>query len=347
MSKKHGIGIIGAGAIGGVHAAVINQIGNAELLAVCDTEAGRPAAFAEKHGGKPFDDLDSFLACPGLEIVVIATPSGLHQGAAVAAAKAGKHLIVEKPLEVTVEKCKEIIAAAKQNNVMLSGIFQNRFFDGSMKIRKAVEQGRFGKLVLCDAYVKWHRSQEYYDSAPWRGTKEIDGGGALMNQSIHVIDLLLWLGGDVKEVSSRAATVAHERIEVEDLLVSTLLFENGAMGTVEATTAVWPGSPKRIEILGTRGSVIMEEENITQWSFMDEMPEDEEIRRQMAGGPGAGGASDPMGISTAGHKRQIEDCLKALESGGRPLVDGEAAAKAVALVSAMYESAATGKAVRL
>ncbi|MDR0486896.1 MAG: Gfo/Idh/MocA family oxidoreductase [Treponema sp.] len=350
MSNKHGFGIIGLGAIAGVHARAIEQMENAAVTAVFDTVPGRAAAFAEKNGVRsavrPYDDLEAFLRDTDTEFVTITTPSGLHLDSAVAAARAGKHVIVEKPLEITTERCEKIIAAAAESGVLLSGIFQSRFFDAAQKIREAIDRGRFGKVILCDAYIKWYRSQEYYDSGAWRGTKQIDGGGALMNQSIHALDLLLWFGGNVKEVSSRCATRAHERIEVEDVLVSTLVFENGAMGTVEASTAVWPGAPKRIEILGTAGSAVMEEENIVQWKFADEQPEDESVRNQYSNNA-ATGASDPMGISPLGHQRQFEDCIKAVETGTSPLIDGRSAARAVALVEAMYQSAASRSPVYL
>jgi predicted dehydrogenase len=344
---KIGFGIVGLGAIAGLHAEALGQIEGAELRAVCDNDPRRAQAFADRHGGRPCGDIGDFLRDDGVEAVLVTTPSGLHEAVAVAAMKAGRHVIVEKPLEITEERCERMIAAAKENGVLLSGVFQNRFFEASRRTREAVEKGRFGKIVMCNAYVKWYRSQEYYDGGVWRGTMEIDGGGALMNQSVHALDLLLWFGGKVREVSARSATLAHERIEVEDVLVSTVLFENGAMGTVEATTAVHSGFPKRMEILGTGGCVILEEENITEWRFAEERKEDDEIRARFKSLSGASGASDPMGISSEGHRLQFEDCIKALETGKPPLVDGTEAAKAVALVRAMYKSAEDGKPVVL
>jgi predicted dehydrogenase len=348
MKGKHGFGIIGLGAIAGVHAAAIRKMDNAELTGVFDTIPKYAAAFTEKHGGRPYDDLESFLKDPDIEFVTITTPSALHQDAAIAAARSGKHIIVEKPMEISTIRCERIISAARESKVLLSGIFQSRFFDGSRKVREAIDQGRFGKIILCCAYIKWYRSQEYYDSGAWRGTKEIDGGGALMNQGIHALDLLLWFGGNVKEVSCRYATAAHERIDVEDVLVSTLVFENGAMGTVEASTAVWPGAPKRIEILGTQGSVVLEEENILRWDFIDQRPGDIEVKNLLSNSSSStGGASDPMLLNPEGHRRQFEDCIRAVETNGKPLIDGQSAAKAVALVEAMYQSAASGKPVSL
>jgi len=344
---KHGFGIIGLGAIAGVHVDAISRMGNARLCACYDSVPGRAGEFAGKHGGRPYDNLDDFLKDTEIEFVTVTTPSGLHESVTLAAIKAGKNVIVEKPLEITTERCERMIAAARENGVMLSGVFQSRFYEAARMTKEALDQGRFGKLILCNAYVKWYRSQEYYDGGAWRGTMEIDGGGALMNQSVHALDLLLWFGGKVREVSARSATLAHERIEVEDVLVSTVLFENGAMGTVEATTAVHSGFPKRMEILGTGGCVILEEENITEWRFAEERKEDEEIRTRFKSLSGASGASDPMGISSEGHRLQFEDCIKALETGKPPLVDGTEAAKAVALVRAMYKSAEDGKPVVL
>jgi len=347
MKKKYGFGIIGLGAIAGIHAKAIKDIENAEITAVFDTAPGRASDFAKLYGGKPYEDFTAFLSDTDTDFVTITTPSGLHQDVSIAAAKAGKHLIVEKPLEITTERCQKIIAAAAENKVLLSGIFQNRFFNASQKIYEALVKGRFGKLILCNAYVKWFRSQEYYDSGIWRGTKEFDGGGALMNQAIHALDLLLWIGGDIREVSAFSSTLAHERIDVEDVLVSTLKFENGALGTIEATTAAWPGSSKRIEILGTAGTAIMEEEKIIRWDFAKEEPGDEEIKNQIGGTASAGGSSDPMGISYEGHKRQFEDCIKALETGSKLLIDGETAAKTVTLVEAIYKSAEIKTTVKL
>jgi predicted dehydrogenase len=342
VGNDRGFGIIGLGAIAGIHAQAIGQIEGARLAAVFDPAPERAASFAQANGGKPYDDMEAFLKDDDVKFVVIATPSGLHLDAAVAAARAGKHVIVEKPLEITVERCQHIIKAAAESAVMLSGIFQGRFSESSQTVRAAIDKGRFGKIILCDAYVKWYRSQAYYDSGAWRGTKDIDGGGALMNQAIHALDLLLWFGGGVKEVSARAATMAHERIEVEDTLVSTLLFESGAMGVVQATTAVWPGSSKRIELLGTEGTAVIEEDAIIRWDFAKEDPEDEEIRKRFSAAPQSGGASNPMGIGFAGHKAHFEDCVRAVESGDKPLVDGREAARSVALVQAMYKSASNG-----
>ncbi|MDL2229101.1 Gfo/Idh/MocA family oxidoreductase [Treponema sp. OttesenSCG-928-L16] len=344
---RYGFGIIGLGAIASIHADALKQIPAAELTALYDTVPGRARDFAEKYGGSAYDDLEAFLDHPGLDIVTVTTPSGLHRDVSIAAAQKGKHLIVEKPLEISPERCDDVIKAASSAGVLLGGIFQSRFFDSARLIKKAIDQGRFGKIVLCDAYVKWFRSQEYYDSGAWRGTKEIDGGGALMNQSIHAADLLLWFGGAVKEVYSFSETLTHERIEVEDTLVASIRFKSGALGSLEASTSVWPGSPKRIEVRGSSGSAVMEEEKIIVWDFEKELPEDAQIRERYSGNTNGSGAADPMAISFYGHQMQFEDFLDALRDKRPPLVDGREARKAVELIRSIYTSAETGKAVSL
>jgi predicted dehydrogenase len=336
---SYGFGIIGAGKVAGLHATALSEIENVDVVAVYDIIPGKAASFTEVYGGRPYDDIKKFLKDTDVEFVSITTPSGLHQDVAIEAARAGKHIIIEKPFEITVERCRNIINAAAENNVLLSGISQSRFFDASIEIKKALDKKRFGELILCNAYVKWYRHQDYYDSTPWRGTKEIAGGGALMNQAIYALDLLLWFGGDVREVNAVSTVRGHQRIEVEDLLVSTLVFENGAFGALEATTNIWPGAPKRIEILGTHGSAVVEENNIVRWSFLKETPEDEIIRSQYGVVSLPGASLNPLSISYEGHQRQFVDCINAVENGREPLVDGEEAAKVIALIQAIYQSA--------
>ncbi len=202
--------------------------------------------------------------------MTICSPSGAHLDPALAAAKAGKHVVVEKPLEITTARCDEIIQATDAAGVKLGVTFQSRFHQASQLLKQAMVEGRFGTVTLGDAYVKWFRSQQYYDSGAWRGTWKLDGGGALMNQAIHSVDLLLWLMGDVVEVHARTATMTHQRIEVEDVAVATLQFRSGALGVIEATTTAYPGSLKRIEICGSGGMAVLEEEDLKQWQFLNE-----------------------------------------------------------------------------
>jgi predicted dehydrogenase len=215
-------------------------------------------------------------------------------------------------------------------------------------MKRAVEEGRFGKITLGDAYVKWYRTQAYYDSGAWRGTWALDGGGALMNQAIHSVDLLLWLMGDVTEVSAMTDTMTHERIEVEDVAVATLRFKNGALGVIEATTTAYPGTLKRIEISGAEGTAILEEEDIKMWQFANPSPDDDRVRQEMASKTKTGGgAADPAAIGHHGHARMFEEFIYSINEHRPSLIDGHEGRRSVALICAIYESARTGKIVRM
>ena len=288
------------------------------------------------------------LADPAVQVVTIATPSGAHLEPAVAAARAGKHVIVEKPLEITLGRCDAIIAACQKAGVVLSTIFPSRFHASSIEMKRAIEQGRFGRLTIGDAVVKWYRSQQYYDSGAWRGTWQLDGGGALMNQAIHSVDLLAWLMGPVVEVQAKTGLLAHERIAVEDVAVAAVQFANGALGVIEASTAAYPGYLKRIEVHCIAGSAVMEEEDIKTWDFAKPQKRDEQIRQKMAEKKsGGGGAADPKAIGHHGHARQFADVVRAIRQGGTPAVDGPEGRRSVEIILAIYKSAETGKAVRL
>jgi UDP-N-acetyl-2-amino-2-deoxyglucuronate dehydrogenase len=251
---------------------------------------------------------------------------------------------VEKPLEITPTRCDQLIRRASERKKVLAGIFPSRFSDGAQQVKAALEAGRFGTLTLATASVTWYRSQEYYDQAGWRGTWEIDGGGALMNQSIHAIDLLQWFVGNVAEVVAYTDTLAHTGIEVEDVASATLRFENRALGSIVGTTASWPGWAKRIEISGTAGSVVLEDEAVRKWDFAEEQDGDDAIRHgASADADSAKGAADPSAIDSEGHRRQLLDFLKALEGGRKPLVDGVEARKAVAIIDAIYRSSKSGR----
>ena len=344
----HNIGIIGVGMIAHMHAKAIGDIEHAQVVACLDINEERSNAFAEQYHCTGYSDINKFLAHEGMSVVTICTPSGLHLESALLAAKAKKHLIIEKPIEITGARCDLIIEEAKKNNVRVCGIFPSRFHTVAGVIKHAIDSGRLGNIVLADAYVKWYRSTEYYESSPWKGTWKLDGGGALMNQSIHAIDLLGWFVGKVDSVMAQVGTLTHKSIEVEDTAVAVLRFANGALGVIEGSTAAYPGFYKRIEISGSKGSVIMEEENITCWKFEEEQPEDEEIRNTYSNSTQTGGgASDPSAIGYHGHKLQFINFFDSIENNTRPLVDGEEAKKAVALIEAIYESAKSGTMVTL
>jgi UDP-N-acetyl-2-amino-2-deoxyglucuronate dehydrogenase len=347
---SYGFGIVGLGLIADFHAKAIQAIsgGRSSLVACCSRSAEKAQEFEKKYGCTGYTDIEKFLAHPGLDIVSLCTPSGAHLEHSLAAAEAGKHVIVEKPLEITPERCDKVIAACESAKVSLAGIFQSRFSEVAGIVKRAVDQGRFGTLVLGDAYVKWFRSQEYYDDGGWHGTQSLDGGGALINQSIHAIDLLQWFMGPVDSVQAFTGTVGHKRIEVEDNAVAALRFRNGAFGVIEGSTSVYPGFLKRIEISGTKGSVILEEETLKAWDFAESLPEDEKIRKKFgAGTETGGGAADPGAISFEGHRRQFEEFITSLEQGRSPLVDGREAKKAVEIIQAIYTSAHKGTQVRL
>ncbi len=330
------------------HAHAIEELKGAKLVGCFDSFAQSADRLAAETGCKAYHNLDDLLANEKIDIVTIGTPSGAHMEPAVAAAKAGKHVIVEKPLEITLKRCDAIIAACQKNRVKLSAIFPSRFHDACRDLKRAVDLGRFGQLSLGDAYVKWFRTQAYYDSGAWRGTWELDGGGALMNQAIHSVDLLAWLMGPIVEVQAQTATLAHARIEVEDTAVATLRFANGALGVIEASTAAFPGYLKRIEINGSEGSAVLEEEDLVRWDFAKALKRDEAIREQMLKRRSTGGgAADPSAIGHHGHTRPFADIIKASRTAGRPNVDGAEGRRSVEIILAIYKSAESGRPVSL
>jgi predicted dehydrogenase len=330
------------------HARAIRDTRGAKLVACFDAISAAAERFGSANGCRHYDRLAAFLSDPDLDVVTIATPSGAHLQPAVAAARAGKHVIVEKPLEVTLARCDRIIEACRENHVKLSTVFFSRFHQPAIDIKQAIDAGRFGRLTMGDAYVKWFRPQSYYDSGAWRGTWELDGGGALMNQAIHSVDLLSWLMGPVVEISAMTTRLAHQRIAVEDVAVANLKFANGALGVLEASTAVFPGYLKRIEIHGDQGSAVMEEEDIKVWDFVHKDRRDPAIRRRMQQSTSSGGgASDPAAIGHHGHARQFRDVVTAIQEDRAPAIDGPEGRKSVEIILGVYKSAETGRAIKL
>jgi UDP-N-acetyl-2-amino-2-deoxyglucuronate dehydrogenase len=347
--KEIGIGIVGCGMISEFQADAIGKIPGARVVAFQDSIHDLARTRAAKFGGKVHADFDALARDPEVHAVSICTPSGAHLEPALAAAAAGKHVMVEKPLEVTTERADRIIAACRERKVILGAIFPRRFYDTSLELKRAIDAGRFGAIVLGDVQIKWYRTQEYYDRGGWRGTWKLDGGGALMNQGIHGIDLLQWLMGGIEEVSGFVATRAHERIEVEDVAVAAVRFRSGALGSIEGTTGAWPGTKTRIEISGTKGSAIMEDETILAWRFQEERPEDAEIRRKYGPREGlaGGGAGDPKAIDSEGHRRQFEDFVGAIRDGRPPRIDGAEGRAAVAIITSIYRSARESRPLKI
>lgn len=335
-------GIIGAGMIGHFHAKAITAMTGGTLHSVFDLRQEAAEKLAGEYGGTAYSDMAEFLADEELEIVTVGTPSGAHLEPSMAALNAGKHVICEKPLEITLERIDQLTAAAEANGKTIAAVLNRRFHPGMDAFKKASDEGRFGTLTNASAYVKWYRDQAYYDSAGWRGTWALDGGGALMNQSIHTVDSLLYLAGPVKSVQASTACLAHERIEVEDIVVAIVEFESGARGVIECSTCTWSkdGHPARVQLSGTEGSVFLADEAFEIWDFMEEKPEDAEIQSTLMKGQEAGlGANDPSAINFYQHQRNFEEVVNAIAEGREPTTSASEARKPVALITAIYESA--------
>lgn len=342
-------GIIGCGVIAPIHAQAIQETPQAKLVAASDVVERNARLLAERWPVDVYTDYRDMIARDDIDAVSLCVPSGLRAAIAEDCARAGKHILAEKPLEVTTERIDRMVRAADAAGVLLGCVFQSRFSDGARHVRKALDEGRFGTPVLGDAYIKWYRSQEYYESGAWRGTRKLDGGGALMNQGVHQVDLLLWFMGPVRTVLARTGLVAHHGLEVEDLACALLTFESGAMGVIEASTAVYPGHAARVEVHGSAGSAVIEDGELRFWQFRADEPEDDAIRAGLDRAAALGsGAGDPTAALThEGHRRQIEDFAQAVLDGRKPAVDGREARHAIALIEAVYKSAATGEAIHM
>jgi len=354
--KTWNFGIIGAGLIADFHARAIAEIPNANLLAVCDTIPAKARKLADKFGVKAFDSYHEMLKLKQIDIVTIATPSGLHKEPTVAAAKAGKHVICEKPLDITLKRIDDMIKAHEKSGTHLGGIFPYRFNDAMVPLREAINSGRFGTITYAGVYVPWWRTDEYYKDS-WHGTWKLDGGGALMNQSIHMVDMLCDVMPPIESVQAFVGTLGHPQIEAEDTAVAILRYANGALGIIYGTTASYPGQFRRFEITGTKGTVIQVENSFTVWQFADERPEDENIRKRFGKIAGGGGVADPAAITHENHRRNFKAFIDSLES-GTPLpttcrgkkggwISGREARKAVEVILAIYKSAREQKPIKL
>jgi UDP-N-acetyl-2-amino-2-deoxyglucuronate dehydrogenase len=344
MKNGLGFGFIGAGAIANFHARAVAAAKGGRLVGVASRRLSTARAFAQQHGMSfATESVGELLAQPGLDAVCITTPSALHLEPALAAIRAGKHLLIEKPLDSTVEGTDHILHEAGKAGVRVGSIFQARFGDGARHLKAAIDAGRFGRMVLASCYVKWNRTKDYYTG--WKGKLSEDGGGAVMNQAIHGVDLLQWFAGMPVEVFAWATQRVH-RIESEDTAVAALKFGSGAFGTLEASTALWPGFSRRIEICGENGSAVMEDDDIARWEFREPGPEDAQIRAARETSAKGSGAANPMAINFEGHLRQIQDFIDGIREQRPFFIEGLEARKAVALVRAIYDSAASGLPVR-
>ena len=337
-----GFGIIGAGMIAEMHAVAMQDLPNVKLIGFYDKNLAAARSRAEKFNVKAYESFEEFLADPEIQAVSIATPSGMHGSVAIPAARAGKHILCEKPLEITLEKCDEIIRVCAENDVLLSPVFQSRFTKPVHLVRQAMQAGRFGRMVLASAQMRWYRDPAYYSGSTWRGTWDLDGGGALMNQAIHMIDLLIHINGAPEEVFAFSGTLTHS-IEVEDNLCATVKYRNGSFGTIEVSTSCAPGFARRLEFSGSTGTVAFGDNTITRWEFTEPRPEDEVIKNELLKAGDAGGGSSPMNINSNGHRCQIADLAEAITTGRSLYLDGKEGRRAIELIIGIYESARTGK----
>lgn len=341
--KELCFGIIGSGMIAEFHLNAIRAAGNMRVKGSFSI-GPNAVEFAERNGIIAYASLEAMLADTEINAVTIATPSGYHGDSAVAAATAGKHVLCEKPVEITPEKARRVVDACVVNNVILAPVFQSRYGAGAQLIRKAIDTGRFGKVLLSSAKVKWFRPQSYYDAADWRGTWEVDGGGCLMNQSIHAIDLMTWFGGIPAGVSGYWSTQTHT-VPVEDNAVGVVRFQGGVMGVIEASTSCAPGFPLEVSVSGERGTATLSADTVTTWSFADDDPLDADVAK-IGTSLGSGG-SDPKGISIEGHVAVLRAMLRAVNGERNDLVSGLEARYPVEIICGIYESARTGREVSL
>ena len=336
-----GIGILGCGNVAAIHAEAIRHVPDLKLVAVCSRSAASARKLAERFQVPWHTDIKQFLAVPSLQAADICTPSGTHSALGCAAAKCGKHVLVEKPIDVSLAAADSLIEACERAGVRLGVSLQSRFLDAPRILKAAVDTGRFGTPVAASAYIKWYRTPDYYRSAPWRGTISLDGGGALINQAIHTVDLLRWIMGPVEALNAFSARRVHSQIEGEDTMVTALRFRSGALGVIEAGTSIYPGFKRRLEISGTEGTAILDGDNITAWALRDGSPNPAPPSREIADG-----SADPMAIDFEGHRRIMDDFASAIREGRKPLVDGHEGRQSLELVLNAYESARTSGSLR-
>jgi len=338
VSDTLGIGIVGAGVIGNVHAGALEDVDGTRVVAVAEPREDAGRELARRTGATWYPTYEELLDNPDVDLVILATPSGLHSEQAVLAARAGKHIVTEKPMAITPEGLDRMIEAVEASDIEMAVIFQNRLSADVVKVKRAVEAGMIGKPIIGNAFVHWHRTQDYYNAnGGWRGTWAMDGGGALMNQSIHTIDLVQWIMGGVSAVSANTATLTHD-IETEDTASASVTFRSGAIGSIQGTTSAGKDWPVRVEIVGTGGRAVLEGGSLTAWEGDSELtdeiltPTDREF---VAGWT----PDEPFG---GAHRRQLKLIVKSLRDGETPPVPGREARKAVDVILAIYESARTG-----
>lgn len=337
--KQIRFGVIGCGMISNFHAKAIKEIGAVVYGAYTALEE-EANVFSKKYSAKIYQTLEGMLSDPMIDVVSICTPSGLHATQAIQAIKAGKHVVVEKPMCLNLDDADHIINLAKEKNVKVCVISQFRFAAAVQEIKRAIKAGAFGTIVSASLAMKYYRSHEYYASAGWRGTWDMDGGGALMNQGIHGIDVFQYMLGPIKKLNAITKTQTRD-IEVEDSAVSVIEFANGAVGTLEGSTTCYPGYPRRFEICGDKGSVVLEEDCILKWDL--EIP----CKLPVGKGPEDVASSDPKAINNEGHIKQIRNVINSILNDEPLLVDANEGRKPLQIILGIYESGKSGNCVEI
>jgi len=335
-------GIVGCGLIGNFHAQALAAIPDAELIGAYDSVPASVKNFGNKYGAAAYGSYAELLKS-GVDAVCLCTPSGLHCPQALEAAAAGVNIVVEKPMAITVAEAESIIGACEKYGVVLTVISQLRFTEAVKKVKAAVMESKLGRMVVASVQMKYYRSPEYYGQSGWRGTWAFDGGGALMNQGIHGIDLLQYIAGPVKSVYGITRTLSRG-IEVEDTAVAALEFKSGAIGVIEATTSVYPGYSRILSFSGDKGTIILEEDRIKEWSVENEQAPPGAVTPDEAK---MQSFNDPAAICLDYHIGQLADMTHAIKTGGRPSVDQYEGIKAVRIIRAVYESSESGAPVYL
>jgi len=331
------VGILGAGSISDTHARAALAIPGVEIAAVYGRNVEKAQRLAERYGGTAFDSLERFLDHRPMDLVAIGSPSALHAEQGIAAAQRGLHVLVEKPLDVTTARADALITAADRAGVKLGVFFQDRLKPAVVTMKAMVDAGVLGRPVLASGRVKWYRPPEYYGGSRWRGTFALDGGGALINQAIHTIDVLLHLWGPIASVDARSGTQLH-KIEVEDTLVATLQFANGALGVFEASTAVFPGYARRVELTGSNGTVTLEHDSLVGVDLKEPDARFPPPAAEVRDAAPVNAASPTVSDATP-HRRILEDFVRAIQTDARPACDGPEGRRSVVVVEAIYASA--------
>ena len=344
MQKESGlkIGIVGIGTIADIHAQALQESEKLELYSVYSRSEKNARNLGDKNNVRWYTDWEGFISDPELDAVSVCTPSGNHLDYGELAARAGKHVIIEKPIEVTLDRAKRLIRVCEENSVALAVIYQSRFVPEIQALKRNLDEQVIGKLFMGDARIKWFRGQDYYDSGAWRGTLALDGGGVLINQAIHTIDLLQWFMGDVESIYGKTSTLTHERLEGEDNAVALVKYKSGAIGVIVGSTSIQPAQPRRIELHGKNGSIILDGDDVRMLNA-----EDDKVENQVKKNPASGASSPLAGFSIDPHRHQIEAIADAISEGREPPVSGKESLKSLAMVLAIYESSKTNTPIQM